>query len=110
MALRCRYSRIEIERILGQPFSSLTRQEMAVKKLLSKFHDNPEMVRRAMGTETHGFDPHLAERTRIKNERGMSEEEQEWVSVDTVLHPEVSSCCSNYKSYGMRMTLLGLFR
>ena len=84
-----RYSRIEIERIIGQPFSSLTRQEMAVKKLLSKFHDNPEMVRRAMGSESHGFDAHLAERTRIKNERGMTEEEREWMSIDTILHPEV---------------------
>ncbi|CAM9235500.1 unnamed protein product, partial [Ectocarpus fasciculatus] len=80
--------RIEIERILSQPFAALSRQEMAVRKLLSKFHDNPEQVKRGMGPEAHGFDPHRAERTRIKMSKAMSQEELQWMSIDKILHPE----------------------
>ncbi len=84
-----RYSRLEIERIITTPFSALSRQEMSVKKLLSKFHDDPEIIKRNFGVIGQGFDAHLAERTRIKSLKGMSQEEKEWMSIDTILHPEV---------------------
>ena len=76
---------------MSQPFAALSRQEMAVRKLVSKFHDNPEQVKRGLGPEAHGFDHHRAERTRIKMSKAMSQEELQWMSIDKILHPEVLS-------------------
>lgn len=95
-----RYSRIEIERILSQPFAALSRQEMSVRKLLSKYHDNPEAVKRNMSVEAQGFDPHRAERTRIKMSKGMSQEELQWMSIDKILHPEVGSHIEFVSNWG----------
>ena len=67
----------------------LNRREVMVRKLLSKFHDDPEILTRGQANLTFGFDPHLAERTRAKNPKAYSKEQTEWVSVDRVLHPEV---------------------
>jgi len=83
-------SKSEIEGILSQPFSMLSRQDMLVRKLLSKFHDNPEVLKRKFAEAAHGFDPQLAERTRFKNKLVLTKEEREWVSLDKVLHPEVT--------------------
>lgn len=74
---------------MSQPFAALSRQEMAVRKLLSKFHDNAEQIKRNMGQAVHGFDPHRAERTRIKTSKAMTPEELQWMSIDRTLHPEV---------------------
>ena len=82
-------SKSEIEGILSQPFSMLSRQDMTVRKLLSKYHDNPEALKRKFTEAAHGFDPQLAERTRSKNKLVLNKEEREWVSLDKVLHPEV---------------------
>lgn len=42
-----------------------------------------------------GFDPHLAEKTRAKHADSHTREEQEWASVDRVLHAEVWKFYSN---------------
>jgi hypothetical protein len=84
-----RYNKAEIETILITPFSLLTRQEMCVRKIITKFHDNPEIMKKQYAIAAYGFDPHLAERTRSKNPKAYSKEEKEWESIDRKLHPEV---------------------
>jgi hypothetical protein len=61
-----------------------------VRKLLNKFHDDKEMMKRAIAAATQGFDPNRAERTRNKNPRFYSKEEREWSTVDRILHPQAS--------------------
>ena len=85
-----RLARDNIDRISAQPFSSLTRHEMHVKKLLSKYHDNPDLIKRDLSNKAFGFDPNLAERVRVKQWKAMSFEEKSWSTLDKVLHPEVS--------------------
>ena len=67
----------------------LTRREVMVRKLISKFHENLDVMKKGMSITSHGFDPNLAERTRAKDARTFTKEEKEWVSIDKVLHPEV---------------------
>lgn len=85
-----RLSKSEIEYILETPFSMLTRREMVVRKLLTKYHDDSEILKKAISALAYSFDPHLAERTRAKNPLSYSKEEAEWAAIDRVLHPEVS--------------------
>ena len=84
-----RYSRHEIEHILHAPFQMLSSREMVVRKLINKYHDDPEIIKRKLNVATHGFDQHLAEKVRIKNFRTCSQEEKEWISIDKILHPEI---------------------
>ncbi len=84
-----RLSKSEIEYVLETPFSMLTRKEMVVRKLLTKFHDDAEHLKKAIAAMAYSFDPHLAERVRGKHPRSYSKEEKEWASVDRRLHPEV---------------------
>eukprot|EP01041_Mallomonas_annulata_P002218 gene2218-4307_t len=84
-----RHAKAEVESILNQPFSMLNRHDMLVRKLLSKYHDNQEMMRSKFAQAAYGFDPHLAERIRAKNVKTRSREEREWVSLDKILHPEI---------------------
>ena len=84
-------SRENIDRIMFQPFSSLSRHEMNVKKLLSKFHDNPDIIKRELNNRAFGFDPNLAERVRVKQFKLMSFDEKSWCTLDKILHPEVCS-------------------
>jgi hypothetical protein len=100
-----RLSKVEIEYILDTPFSMLSRKEVVVRKLLTKYHDDREALQKAIAAVAYSFDPHLAERTRAKNPKAYSAEEQRWSTVDRVLHPEVgvpsewsSSRSSNYDS------------
>ncbi len=85
-----RISNVEIEHILSQPFSMLNRKEMIIRKLFTKYHDNPELMKRGLAAASFGFDPHLAERTRAKDYNAYTKEEKEWASVDRILHSEVS--------------------
>ena len=85
-----RLSKVEIEYILDTPFSMLSRKEVIVRKLLTKYHDDKETLQKSIAAVTYSFDPHLAERTRAKNPKGYTPEEQAWSTVDRVLHPEVS--------------------
>ena len=39
------YDRYEIERILSTPFKQCNRREVAVHKLMQKFHDNPKLLK-----------------------------------------------------------------
>ncbi|RYH22833.1 hypothetical protein EON65_18680 [archaeon] len=79
----------EIEYILETPFSMLNRREVKVRKLLTKYHDDVEYMKKALSAVAYNFDPHLAERVRSKHPKSYSKEEREWASVDRVLHPEV---------------------
>jgi phage-related protein len=90
-----RLSKYDIERVLLQPFSSLSRKEAKVRKLLSKYHDNAEAMKRSVMLNLSGFNPNLAESVRIKMLKAMSSEEKEWMSLDKVLNPEVWSYYSN---------------
>lgn len=80
----------------------LSRKEAKVRKLLSKYHDNPEAIKRNFILNLSGFNPNLAESVRIKMTKGMSSEEKEWMSLDKVLNPEIWSYYTNelltYKS------------
>jgi hypothetical protein len=84
-----RMDKLEIDQVLVQPFSMLNRHEVSVRKLLTKYHDDPEIIKRKRVQSVFGFDPHRAERTRAKQKSLMSKQELEWSSVDKVLHPEV---------------------
>jgi hypothetical protein len=91
-------SKIEIEHILSQPFSMLNRKEMIIRKLMKKFHDNSELIKRGYAAAAYGFDPHIAERTRAKNYSSFTKEEREWASIDKILHPQVWKFYSNHDS------------
>lgn len=84
-----RLNKSEIEYILEAPFSMLNRREIIVRKLLTKYHDDKEFMKRAISAVAYSFDPHLAERVRAKHPSSYSKEEKEWASVDRILHPEV---------------------
>lgn len=76
---------------MAQPFAMLSRKEMNVRKLLVKFHDDPDIIKRSKNQAIFNFDPKRAERTRCKQFQAMSKEEKEWSSIDKILHPEVST-------------------
>lgn len=82
-------SKVEIEYVLETPFSMLNRREVLVRKLLTKYHDDKEHMKKAISAVAYSFDPHLAERTRSKHPKQHSKEDKEWISVDKILHPEV---------------------
>jgi hypothetical protein len=84
-----RMSKHDIMRILAMPFQQLSRREVTVRKLLTKYHDDAEGMKKAFMASSYGFDAFLAERTRAKHPRGYNKEEREWASVDKILHPEV---------------------
>jgi hypothetical protein len=79
---------VEIEYIMDTPFSMLSRKEVIIRKLLTKYHDDKEALQKSIAAVAYSFDPHLAERTRAKNPASYTIEEQNWASVDRVLHPE----------------------
>ena len=76
----------------------LTRHEMIVRKLITRYHDNPDILKRKLAAAAYGFDPHLAERTRAKDPHAYTRDEKEWSSIDKILHPEVWKYYSNYDS------------
>jgi hypothetical protein len=84
-----RMSKHDIVRILDAPFTQLTRREVIVRKLMTKYHDDAEGMKKAFMASSYGFDAFLAERTRAKHPRGYNKEEKEWSSMDRILHPEV---------------------
>jgi hypothetical protein len=86
-----RLNKSEIGYILSTPFSMLTRREVTIRKLLTKYHDDIEVMKRSISAVGLSFDPHLAEKTRAKHPKSYSKEEKEWSTIDQVLHPEVSS-------------------
>jgi hypothetical protein len=82
-------SKSEIDYILATPFSMLTRREVTIRKLFTKYHDDVEHMKRSIATVGLSFDPHLAEKTRAKDPRAYTKEEKEWASLDRILHPEI---------------------
>lgn len=86
-----RFHRDELARIMVEPTDDLNRSEMHVRKLLHKFHDDPQLVSPQVpsaGAEMHDFS--LAERTRLKNNHHRTATEKEWVSLDKTLNPPAS--------------------
>jgi len=79
----------EIDRIFAQPFTSLSRRDLAIRKLMSKFHDDKAVVAHHHQQLAHGYDEFLAAKIRAKSVHTYSQEEREWASIDLVLHPEV---------------------
>ena len=82
-----RIDKNEVDRIRETPFSKLQRREVIVKKLLNKYHDDAEMMKRKAEKLSLGFDPHLAANTRAKYESTWTLTEKEWVTVDKILNP-----------------------
>jgi len=89
-------TKVELEHIMLQPYAMLTKQEMIIRKLIVKYHDDQEILKRKVAAVASGYDPHLAERTRSKDQRAFSREEHEWSTIDRILHPEVWKYYSNY--------------
>ncbi|CAM9212499.1 unnamed protein product, partial [Hapterophycus canaliculatus] len=78
----------ELRRMLAKPSQDLNRKEVHVRKLLHKFHDDPQLVGTDTPTacaETHHTS--LAERTRLKQHHRRTAMEKEWISVDRILNP-----------------------
>lgn len=82
-------AKIEIEHIMKSPFSMLNRTEMIVRKLISKYHDDPKKIKDLSAGPVIGFDAHLADRVRNKNPLTYTKEEVEWISIDQILHPDI---------------------
>lgn len=99
-----RLTKIEIEHILVQPFASLTKQEMIIRKLIRKYHDSPEIMKRKISETAYGFDPHIAERTRAKDPKAYTKDELEWTSIDRILHGEVWKFYSNFEHQKKKST------
>ena len=85
------------------PFSMLTRREMVVRKLLTRYHDDKEFLKKSIAAMAYSFDPHLAEKVRSKHPRSYTKEERDWSEVDRKLHPEVWSVCLKF----LRVTWFG---
>jgi hypothetical protein len=83
----------ELRRIQDAPFSSLDRHEVRIRKLLAKYHDNPQKLAKDNGEcSAEAFARAAAcsaEAIRNKNAAVRTEEEREWVSVDKVLNPGI---------------------
>ena len=79
----------DIEKIMATPFSILSRKEVAIRKLLSKYHDNVDVMKKKSAELLTGFDPHIAERVRSKDPKSFTREEWEFASVDYCLYPLV---------------------
>ena len=88
-----RLPKSDIEKILTTPFSLLSRREVAVRKLLSKYHDNSDLMKKKAAEAFNGFDPHLAERVRSKDPKSFTKEEWEFASIDYCLYPLVCIAC-----------------
>eukprot|EP01040_Poterioochromonas_malhamensis_P013046 gene13046-14311_t len=84
-----RLNKSEIEYLLATPFSMLTRREVTIRKLLTKYHDDIETMKKAISAVGLSFDPHLAEKIRAKHPRSYTKEEKEWSTIDRILHPEI---------------------
>jgi multidrug efflux pump subunit AcrA (membrane-fusion protein) len=82
-------AKVEIEHIIKSPFSMLNRTEMIVRKLISKYHDDPKKIKDMSSGPTHGFDAHLADRVRNKHPLTFTKEEVEWISIDQILHADI---------------------
>ena len=88
---QCRFDRLELERILAEPFSDLNRREMHVRKLVHKFHDDPQLVKTNSLVEEDGMHNYLlAQQTRLKSCKHRTTVEKEWISLDKVLNPQAS--------------------
>ena len=88
---QCRFDRLELERILSEPFADLTRREVHVRKLVHKFHDDPQLVKVNHLVEQEGMNDHLlAQQTRLKSHKHRTTMEKEWISLDKILNPQVS--------------------
>ena len=78
-------------RILAESADDLNRREVHVRKLLHKFHDDPQLVSPdypAARPETQ--DLSLAERTRLKDIQHRTATDKEWISLDKILNPPAS--------------------
>ncbi|GMH74329.1 hypothetical protein TrST_g7101 [Triparma strigata] len=82
-----RIDKSEVDRISETSFNKLQRKEVIVKKLLMKFHDDAEMMKRKAEQMSSGFDPHLAAEVRCKVPKTWTPVEKEWVTVDKILNP-----------------------
>lgn len=88
---QCRFDRLELERILAEPFSDLNRREMHVRKLVHKFHDDPQLVKVTSLVEEDGMHDYLlARQTRLKSHKHRTTVEKEWISLDKILNPQAS--------------------
>lgn len=89
---QCRFHRDELQRILAEPVENLNRREMHVRKLVNKFHDDPQLIQNAGTQEAACRDVStLAQRTRRKTRAELTVDEKEWISLDKILNPQVSS-------------------
>lgn len=88
---QCRFHRDELVRILAEPFRELNRREKHVCKLMIKFYNDPRLTQNVGLRELSCHDEcTLAQRIRNKNANELTVQEQEWVSLDKILHPQAS--------------------
>ena len=57
-----RSTKLQLEHLMAQPFAALTKQEMIMRKLMRKYHDDPDILKRKLKESATGFDPNAAER------------------------------------------------
>ena len=91
------FSKAEIERVIDTPYTSLNRKEMAARRLLAKYHDNPQLLNRKAKVKVvtifgreETVDPMKAQRTRLKLAKELTSEELEWLTIDKACVPPSS--------------------
>lgn len=88
---RCRFDRDELLRIMAEPFGDLNRKEAHVRKLLTKFNDQPQLVKSSSAPAHSGrHDILLAQKVRLKKDTHRTATEKEWISLDKILNAQVS--------------------
>ena len=92
---RFRLKKHEIEHILETPMSMLTDRDKQTRRLLKRFHDDPQMLMKDFAEVAYGYDATLAERIRAKNPHLWSSEEAHWAALDKVIHKEMWSFYTN---------------
>lgn len=110
-----RFHRDELVRIVIEPTNDLNRREMHVRKLLHKFHDDPQLViPHGPSVDAEMHDVSLAERTRLKDNHHRTPEEKEWVSIDKILNPPASHkphvVCTSVLTFTEQRMLIKYFR
>lgn len=90
---QCRFDRDELMRIMAEPFGDLTRKEAHVRKLMSKFHDEPQLLKSTTSSppvHSGQHDTMLPHKIRLKRDKHRTVTEKEWISLDKVLNSQVS--------------------
>ena len=79
----------DLERLLWVPIMDLTREEKKMRRLMLRFHDRLDLPADEIEAVSEGKAVDIGHQVREKPKAELTEEEQEWLDYDKVLHPEL---------------------